>query len=122
MHKWLGIIRFDRNRHGGGVFLFTKSVYIHNTVFSGSSELIVSVSTNSVPLTLALFYHPPGSPFSTLDNLLTALCNYVDLNCLSNLVLLGDFNVNTSHSLFSKLLLLCNSLSLTQVVTFPTHI
>ena len=52
------------------------------------------------------------------------MCNHVDPYSLSNLILLGDFNVNyleTSHPLFSKLLLLSNSLSLTQCVTFPTH-
>ena len=78
----------------------------------------------TLPLTLALFYRPPGSPFVVLDNLLTALCTYVDPYCLSNFVLLGDFNVNyfeTSHPLFSKLLLISDSLSLTQIVTFPTH-
>ena len=90
------IIRLDHNRHGGGVLLFVNSVYTHNILFSGCSELelvIVSVYNNSLPLTLALFYRPPGSPFVVLDNLLSALCAYVDPYCLSNFVLLGDFNL-----------------------------
>ena len=117
------IVRLDRNRHGGGVLLFINSVYTHNIVFSGSIELellIVSVSLKSVPITIALFYRPPGSPFVIFDTLLSTLCNHVDPYSLSNLILLGDFNVNyleTSHPLFSKLLLLSNSLSLTQCVT-----
>ena len=122
------IVRLDRNRHGGaGVLLFINSVYTHNIVFSGSIEielLIVSVSHKSVPITIALFYRPPGSPFVIFDTLLSTLCNHVDSYSLSNFILLGDFNVNyleTSHPLFSKLLLLSNSLSLTQCVTFPTH-
>ena len=43
---------------------------------------------------------------------------------MANFILLGDFNINffdTSHTLFSKLYLVSNSLSLTQIVSVPTH-
>jgi hypothetical protein len=68
-------------------------------VFSGSSELelvIISIaeSNDSVPLTLALFYRPPSSPYCVLDKLLTVLCTHIDPPCLANLILLGDFNIN----------------------------
>ena len=81
-------------------------------------------SNNLAPLTLALFYCSPSSPYCVLDNLLTVLCTYIDPPCLANFILLGDFNINffdTAHPLFSKLCLVPNSLSLTQVVTVPTH-
>ena len=49
---------------------------------------------------------------------------HVDVSLLSNLVLLGDFNVNIlnpDHPLFSSALSLSFSLCLTQVVSEPTH-
>ena len=124
------VVRLDRNRHGGGVLLYINSVLTHSIVYSGSTELelvIVSImqSHSLAPLTMALFYRPPSSPYNVLDNLLTILCTYIDPSCLANFILLGDFNINffdTSHPLFSKLTLVSNSLSLTQVVTVPTHV
>ena len=67
------VVCLDRNRHGGGVLLYINSMYTHHIVFSGSYELelvIVSIveSNDLVPLTLALFYRPPSSPYSVLDN------------------------------------------------------
>ena len=117
------IVRLDRNRHGGGVMFYLNSVYSHSTLFTGTLELelvIISVRLQFSSLTIALFYRPPGSSLTVLDNLLTVLCTYVNPVLLSNFILLGDFNVNyfdTSHSLFSKLLLVSNSLALTQVVS-----
>ena len=81
-------------------------------------------SSSLAPFTLALFYRPPSSHYSILDNLLTTLCTFIDPSCLANFILLSDFNVNffdTSHPLFSKLHMVTSSLSLTQVVTAPTH-
>ena len=67
------IIHLDRNRHGGGVLFYIKSVFIHSIVFSGSDELelvIVSIdqTNNQPPRTLALFYRPPSSSYSVLDS------------------------------------------------------
>ena len=120
-------IRLDRTRHGGGVLLFINSVFTHHLVFTGSPELelvIVTVRLLSVSLTIAFFYRPPGSHSIILDNLLTALCTHINPPLLSSFILLGDFNVNyfdISHPLFSKLLSVSNSLTLTQVVSVPTH-
>ena len=93
------IIHLDSNRHGGGVLLYINSVFTHSIVYSGSSELlelvIVSIMQpiSMAPLTLALFYCPPSSPYCILDNLLTVLCTqYIDPSCLANFTLLGEFN------------------------------
>ena len=121
------IICRDRSRYGGGVLLFINSVFTHHLVFTGSPELelaIVTVRLLSASLTIALFYRPPSSHTSILDNLLTVLCTHINPPLLSNFILLGDFNVNyldTSHPLFPKLLSVSNSLSLSQVVSVPTH-
>ena len=120
------IVRLNHNRYGGGVLLFINSVFTHHVVFTGRPELeliIVSIHLLSVSLTIALFYRP-GSQSVILDNLLTALCTHINPPLLTDLIILGDFNVNyfdTSHPLFSKLLSVSNSLTLTQVVSIPTH-
>ena len=110
------------------MFCCTLIVFTQSIVYSGSSELelvIVSVmqSNNLAPLTHALFYHPPISPYCVLDNLLTVLCAYIDPPCLANFILLGDFNnIDITCPLSSKLCLVSNSLSLIRVVTVPTHV
>lgn len=77
------IVRLDRNRHGGGVLLFINSVFTHNLVFTGSPdlELVILTVQLSVPLTIALFYRPPGSHSVILDKLLTALCTHINPSC-----------------------------------------
>ena len=97
-----------------------------NVLYSGSPELelIVSICT-TVPIIIALFYRPPSSAYSILDNLLTVLCTHVRASFSRNLILLGDFNINffnNSHPLFTKLLIVTSSLSLSQIVSEPTHL
>lgn len=92
------IIRLDRNRHGGGVSIYVSSTFSHNVLYSGSPELelIVSICT-TVPIIIALFYRPPSSAYSILDNL-TVLCTHVRASFSHNLILLGDFNINFNNS------------------------
>ena len=118
------IIRLDRNRHGGGILIYVNTRYSHNILYSDSPDLellIVSIFTTTTPITLALFYRPPSSPYGIFDTLQTTLFSHVETLLLSNFILIGDFNVNylnNTHPLFSKLhTVTC----LTQVVTSPTH-
>ena len=55
-------------------------MFTHCIVFSELEVVIVSIveSNDLVPLTLDLFYRPPSSPLSVLDNLLIVLCTYID--------------------------------------------
>ena len=57
-------------------------------------ELVILTVQLLVPLTIALFYRPPGSHSVILDNILTALCTHINPSLLSNFILLGNFNVN----------------------------
>ena len=69
----------------------------HNIVFSGSPNLellVLSVDFSSSIITFCVFYRPPCTPGSIFDTLLNTLCMHVSINLLSNLVLVGDFNVN----------------------------
>ena len=118
----------DRNRHGGGVLVYLIMSLSFNIVFSGSNDLellVLSVSVSSSVITLCTFYRPPSTPSIIFDTLLNTICMHVNVSLLSNLVLLGDFNVNIldpDHPLFSCLLSMSSSLCLTQVVSEPTRV
>ena len=126
------IVRADRNRHGGGVLLYVIESLSFNVIFPGSSDLeliILSIPVaqppSSLKFCLSLFYRPPSSPSSVLDDLIDTLCAYVDVSLFSNFVLLGDFNVNMydiNHPLLDKLNALISIFSLSQVVSEPTRI
>ena len=122
------IIRLDRNRHGGGVAMFIHDSLSHNVLVSGPSDLellIVSiVLPNLRKLCLGVFYRPPSSPLSVFDTLSDTLSS-LDHTSFTNFILLGDYNVNFLQPSSPFYVHLCNimhSLSLTQVVTEPTHI
>ena len=110
------IVRLDRNRHGGGILIYVNSSFSHSHVFSGPNDLeliVLSVNNSQCKVAISLFYRPPSSPYSVLDNLLISLCCHVDVTLFSNFILLGDFNVNvlnSLHSLFSKLQSVASSL------------
>ena len=74
---------------------------------------------------ISTFYRPPSSGVAYFDALFEAIESLNIVN-YSNFVLLGDFNniinfCNSSHPLYSRLINLCNSFVLTQVVAEPTH-
>ena len=127
------IIKSDRNRHGGGILMYThcslsyKLRYYYKVVhIIWSSCRAISVSTKHVNHTscICLFYRPPSSPVSIFDN----LCTTVQLAHpvkFSSFILLGDFNVNfqnAHHLLFSYINDILLTISLKQVVSSFTHI
>ena len=92
------IIRQDRNRHGGGVFMYINSCLSVKVLSSGANSLellIVSVSyvCNHFKYCISVFYRPPSSCIDIFDNLCTVLQN-LHPSVFNNFVLIGDFNVN----------------------------
>ena len=72
---------------------------------------------------IGLLYRPPSSLSVSMDLLYNTLQD-ANISCFSNLVLLGDFNINyNNHSrpYFNQLCNLIDSFSLVQVVPEPTH-
>ena len=62
------VIRLDRNRHGGGVLIYVKSMFTYSLVFKGTTDLELIVASflctkqgTNPGLTLALFYRSPNS-------------------------------------------------------------
>ena len=91
---------------------------------SNSSELqLSSIPHRKHRLLIGTFYRPPSSTMaiSSLSSLLSNLSSSI----LSNLILVGDFNVNyvssSSSPLFLELKSLADSYSLSQVISDPTH-
>ena len=72
------IIHLDRNRHGGGVLLFIYSVFTHHVVITGNHKLELVIVSVRLSLTIAHFYHAPGSNCIIMDNLLIALCTHMN--------------------------------------------
>ena len=72
--------------------------------------------------TLGVLYRPPHSCASLFDTLFSVICNCLNKHNLSDLILLGDFNIdflNTHSTQFCKLSII-SSLLLSQVVNEPT--
>ena len=101
----------DRNRHGGGILIYTHCHFIAHVLPSHKPTnlefMVISVKNliSSQKLHLALFYRSPSSPYSIFDELQVCLEN-LSVDILQQFILLGDFNVDmlkTSHPLFSHL-------------------
>ena len=91
---------------------------------SNSSELLLSsIAHRKHRLFIETFYRPPSS-IMAISSLLSLLSNLSSL-ILSNLILVGDFNVNyvssSSSPFFLELKSFADSYSLSQVISDPTH-
>ena len=120
------IVRHDRNKHGGGVFMFINNKL---SLSCGPNLLEFMAITVHYPhctnrCTVCVFFRPPSSPLAVLEALHCEL-EHTDPSLFSNFVLVGDLNINflnTSHPLFSFVSDSLCSFSLTQCVPAPTHI
>ena len=86
------VYRRDRDRHGGGVMLLVReSFLVHKRPdLETSCELVwVELCTKRGPLFLGVFYRPPKSDVTTLQELNNSLQL---IPASSNIVLFGDFN------------------------------
>ena len=115
------LIRRDRNRHGGGVAIYIHdSIRFHSISRHHSIELLsLDLSLPSTNLTCCLFYRPPSSDCTTLEE-------FVDIlppTKTSNLLLLGDFNFHSSPSTNNPVLLSIKAKhDLQQTITTPTRV
>ena len=70
LHGYL-VHRADRNRHGGGVLIYTKDSFVCNVLNPHDTlEIITLTIRNGVnKACLSLFYRPPASSIELLDDL-----------------------------------------------------
>ena len=119
------VFRLDRNRNGGGVAMFIhKSIHFNILLLGplGLEFVLVTLIRDHLKLCLGVFYRPPSSRNSIFDTFSDALLT-INQSCLSDLIIIGDFNVNfhPSHYMYAHLLeLLCN-FSLSQIAKCPTR-
>ena len=120
------LYRRDRNRQGGGVLMYIvdfMSVSLFPDPDPHLELLALSVSHNNFKINLCLFYRPPNSGSHIFD----ILVSYINLICVgsfSNLIFIGDFNVNfadASHPHYNSLHEIMSLYSLSQYVTDTMH-
>ena len=94
------LVRLDRNRHGGGVAMYIRETIPYNVLLSGptSLELLsITLFRNTFGLCQSVFYRPPTYTTSIFDTRCEALLS-LQQSYFSNLVVLGDINVNFADS------------------------
>ena len=123
------VLRLDCNRHGGGILVFIHNSLTYSVISKGPNNLelmLISVghanSTNKV--CVGIFYRSPNSFYSYMDDFYTLLED-LDVSLLSNLIFVGDFNINfynIHQPLYHTLDDIMSTFSLTQIVRDPTHV
>ena len=88
------VLRKDRNRNGGGVFVAIKSEFVceEKPTFGRDCEIIWSKfkTGNCKTLHLASYYRPPNSPHDALEQL---NCVFESSEHHPNIIVAGDFNL-----------------------------
>ena len=92
------VLRKDRNRNGGGVFLAIKSEIVseEKPTFGKDCEIIWSSVKigNYKTLHLASCYRPPNSPHDALEQFSDSInCVFESSNHHPNIIVAGDFNL-----------------------------
>ena len=100
------LYRLDLNHHGGGVVMYISSHLSSSIVSSPPNNLellLASFEFCNHSISIGTFYRPPSSSFaiSTLASVFSNLRSSI----LSNLILVGDFNVYFSSSSTTPLIL-----------------
>ena len=123
------LARCDRDRHGGGVLMYLKDVFQFTRLPQPDSDLellTVILQHNILPtrFCITVFYRPPSSASSLLDDLSEYL-ESINSAQFKNSIIVGDFNIDvssTSHPMYNKLSSVMSTHSLTQMVDDHTHI
>ena len=94
------LCRLDRNRHGGGVVIYTKDIFQFTQLPQPDSDLeliTLTLQHNIVPtrFCISLFYRPPSSTPSLLDDLSEYL-ESINSAQFKNFIIIGDFNIDVA--------------------------
>ena len=93
---------------------------------NGALELLaIIIQHNAIPtrVCISVFYRPPNSPVSVLDEL-GEYFESIDITQFANIVVVGDFNIDmssNSHTLYRKLHILMSTYSLVNDYTHFHH-
>ena len=92
------VLRKDRHRNGGGVFVAIKSEFVceEKPTFGRDCEIIWSTVKigNCKTLHLASYYRPPNSPHDALEQFSDSInCVFESTKHHPNIIVAGDFNL-----------------------------
>ena len=95
------IYRKDRPSRGGGVLIATKNTIpasVVTTHLSNNSLEILTVRLElRKPITLSCVYLPPGPSDTFTKDMISNLTQIVQSNPLTDIIILGDFNLPDIH-------------------------
>ena len=97
------IVRHDRNRHGGGILFFVHNSLSYKIITKSPTVEFLLLSIDLInhstsKLHVGLFYRPPSSAVQIMDDFYEHLQS-LDVSYLSNLIILGDFNIDFCNRL-----------------------
>ena len=134
------VIRRDRNHHGGGVFIIAKDEINITEIDIANTDcplvLAKIMVKDEANIAIGAFYRQPSRDITENDDLMTTLLSIQNGNRATELIGGGDFNlpgiiwgdnvtIKDTPSYLSqvneRLIELCDTLGLTQVVQQPTR-
>ena len=117
------LFHHDCNCHSGGIVVFVKSHFIVSEVYVSLKIefFLLSIKLNYCSFSIGTYYWSPSSP-DNLDHLFDKLTS-LNPSTLSNLILLGNFNINfySTSSSKTKLDTISDTFDPKQIVYAPTH-
>lgn len=123
--KGYNFYRVDRPTRGGGVGMYVKATFKCSILVSDTDieQLWIKIILNKISYCVGVAYKPPTFNFNNfLNSFEKSISNAVLVS--DYVVCAGDFNVNlfrTENLNTNRLLLLCDSLGLKQVIDTPTY-
>ena len=118
------LYRKDRNRHGGGVAIYIRSVIPHNLItMNNDIESLWLELTLKHRYAIGCLYRPPSSSKDYHDKIIHEI--ELITNKFTNMVLLGDFNyncdVNNPNNALAQVAEIEDINACKQIVTTPTR-
>lgn len=114
------LFRIDRNTRGGGVAIYSRARTVLKAVSGYKSfeflALKVSIAQNN-SIVVVCIYRPPAAPSSAINEIGDLLAPFTD----SELIVLGNFNLNWLSSASEYLKEVCDNIHLSQLITDPTR-
>lgn len=117
------LFRIDRNTRGGGVAIYSRAclgcTVLKAVSVDKSFEFLavkVAIAQNN-SITVVGIYRPPAAPSSAINEIADLLTPFTD----SELIVVGDFNLNWLSSVSQFLKEVCGNFNLSQIITAPTR-
>lgn len=116
------LFRVDRAGRGGGVAVYIKSglsVSVLNSITKPKcfEFIALQIQLGPSPLVVIGIYRPPSADSESIDSLAKLISMYED----SEMLIMGDFNLNWLNNASDKLKECLSNLNLTQIITEPTR-